>query len=121
MIRANPKLVSLVAIGSDGDRAIKKGLSSQFPSAVFLACKKHFEDDLQRQLSELSVNDRARKEFMADICGSEATQQRGLFNRESEMKFEKDLAEFKPIRDTHECEARDTDNPKFHEWRRVEE
>ena len=116
MIRANPKLVSLLAIGSDRDRAIKKGLSSQFPSAVFVACKKHFEDDLQCKLSELSINGRARKEFMAHICGSGATQQRGLLDRESKMEFEKDLAEFKPIWDTCECEARDTDNPKFHNW-----
>lgn len=71
-------------------------MSSQFASAVFVACKKHFEDDLQCKLSELGVNDRARKEFMADICGSDATQQRGLLDRESEMEFEKDLAEFKP-------------------------
>ena len=100
-------MVSLVAMGSDRDRAIKKGLSSLFPSAVF-ACKKHFKDDLQQE--------RARKEFMADICGSEATQQTVLFDRESGMEFEKDLAEFKPIWDTRECEARDTDNPKFHDW-----
>ena len=53
MIRVSPRLVSLLAIGSDRDKAIKKGLGSQFPNVVFVACKKHFEDDLKRKLSEL--------------------------------------------------------------------
>ena len=35
------------------DHLIKKGLGSQFPNVVFVACKKHFEDDLKRKLSEL--------------------------------------------------------------------
>ena len=87
MIRVNANLASLLAIGSDRDRAIKKGLSSQFPSAVFVACKKHFEYDLQRKLSELGVNNKAKREFMAEIFGSEATQQRGLLNRASEREF----------------------------------
>ena len=64
MIRVSPRLVSLLAIGSDRDKAIKKGLGSQFPNVVFVACKKHFEDDLKRKLSELGVNDKAKKEFM---------------------------------------------------------
>ena len=53
MIRVSPRRVSLLAIGSDRDKAIKKGLGSQFPSVVFVACKKHFKDDLKRKLSEL--------------------------------------------------------------------
>ena len=53
MGRVSPRLVSLLAIGSDRDKAIKKGLGSQFPNVVFVACKKHFEDDLKRKLSEL--------------------------------------------------------------------
>ena len=53
MVRVSPRLVSLLAIGSDRDKAIKKGLGSQFPNVVFVACKKHFEDNLKRDLSEL--------------------------------------------------------------------
>ena len=53
MIRVSPRLVSLLAIGSDRDKAIKKGLGSQFPNVVLVACKKHFEDELKRKLSEL--------------------------------------------------------------------
>ena len=53
MIRVSPRLVSLLATGSDRDKAIKKGLGSQFPNVVFVACKKHFEDDLKRKLFEL--------------------------------------------------------------------
>ena len=115
-IRVSPRLVSLLAIGSDRDKAIKKGLGSQFPNVVFVACKKHFEDDLKRKLSELGVNDKAKKEFMADIFGSEATRQRGLLDRQSEMEFDQDLAEFKNIWDTRNSEERDTGNPQFHDW-----
>ena len=114
MIRVSPRLVSLLAIGSDRDKAIKKGLVSQFPNAVFVACKKHFEGDLKRKFSELGVNDKAKKEFIAGIFGSE--DKRGLLYRQSEMEFDQDLAEFKAIWDTRESEARDTGNPQFHEW-----
>ena len=44
----------------------------------FLACKKHFEDDIQRKLTDLGVNGNERKEIVADIFGSEVTRERGL-------------------------------------------
>ena len=53
MVRVSPRLVSLLAIGSDRDKAITKGLGAQFPNVVFVACKKHVEDDLKRKLFEL--------------------------------------------------------------------
>lgn len=45
---------------------------------------------------------------MANIVGSEATQQRGVLHRQSDMKFDQDLAEFKALWDTRQSEACNT-------------
>ena len=45
---------------------------------------------------------------MANIVGSEATQQRGLLHRQSDMKFDQDLAEFEALWDTRQSEACNT-------------
>ena len=42
---------------------------------------------------------------MANIVGSEATQQRGVLHRQSDMKFDQDLTEFKALWDTRQREA----------------
>ena len=49
-----------------------------------------------------------QKEFMANIVGSEATQQRGVLHRQSDVKFDQDLAEFKALWDTRQSEACNT-------------
>lgn len=45
---------------------------------------------------------------MANIVGSEATQQRGVLHRQSDVKFDQDLAEFKALWDTRQSEACNT-------------
>ena len=42
---------------------------------------------------------------MAYIVGSEATQQRGLLHRQSDRKFDQDLAEFKALWNARQSEV----------------
>lgn len=116
MIRLKPSLARMLAVGCDRDKAIKNGLTPHFPCAVFLACKKHFEDDIQRKLTELGVNGNERKEIVADIFGSEVTRERGLIDRATELEFEKDLAELEQVWNDREKAARRTSAPEFHSW-----
>lgn len=87
MIRLKPSLVRILAVGRDRDKAIKNGLTPHFPCAVFLACKEHFEDDIQRKLTELGVNGNERKDIVADIFGSELTREMGLIDCATELEF----------------------------------
>ena len=116
MIRLKPSLARILAVGCDRDKAIKNGLTPHFPCAVFLACKKHFEDDIQRKLTELGVNGNERKEIVADIFGSEVTRERGLIDRATELEFEKDLAELEQVWNDREKAPRRTSAPEFHSW-----
>ena len=45
---------------------------------------------------------------MPNIVGSEATQQKGLLHRQSDVKFDQDLAEFEALWDTRQSEACNT-------------
>ena len=40
LVRLRPTLANILAIGSDRDKAIKKGFAKHLPYAVFVACKK---------------------------------------------------------------------------------
>ena len=116
MLRLKPSLKNILAVGSDRDKAIKNGLSQVFPSAVFLACKKHFEDDIKRKLTELGINGSYRTEIVSDNMGSEVTKERGLIDCESDTEFDKELQALQKIWDVREKEARETNSPKFFDW-----
>ena len=114
--RIKPSLGRILAIGCDRDRAVKNGLAPYFPCTVFLACKKHFEDDIQRKLTELGLNGNERSQIVADIFGSEVTLERGLIDRSSELDFDRDLAELEQVWNDREKVARETSVPQFHTW-----
>lgn len=116
MTRIKPSLGRILAIGCDRDKAVKNGLAPYFPCAVFLACKKHFEDDIQRKLTELGLNGNERSQIVADIFGSEVTGERGLIDRSSELDFDRDLAELEQVWNDREKVARGTSVPQFHSW-----
>ena len=116
MTRLKPSLARILGVGCDRDKAIKNGLTPHFPCPVFLACKKHFEDDIQPKLTDLGVNGNERKEIVADIFGSEVTRERGLIDRATEADFEKDLAELEQVWNECEKAAIQTSRPEFHSW-----
>jgi hypothetical protein len=116
LLRLKPTLAQLLAVGCNRDKALKNRLSSSFPSAVFLACRKQFEDDIKRKLTELGIYWRERNEILADIVGSDVTTERGLIDRSSGIKFDQDLKDLKELWDTREMKARNTHSPVFHRW-----
>ena len=116
MIRLKPSLTRILAIGCDRDKAIKNGLTPHFPCAVYLACKKHFEDDIQRKLTELGLNGNERNQIVADILGSDVTRETGLIDRATELDFDRDLEELEQVWNDREKAARRTRAPEFHSW-----
>ena len=77
---------------------------------------KHFEDDIQRKLTELGVNGNERKEIVADIFDFEVTLERGLIDGATEIDYEKDMAELEQVWNEREKAARQTSAPEFHSW-----
>ena len=82
MIRLKQSLARILAVGCDRHKAIKNGLTPHFHSAVFLACKRHFEDDIQRKVTTeqkwanllLAFND---VEF-SEVCSSSTSYKEAL-------------------------------------------
>jgi len=116
MIRLKPSLAWILAVGCDRDKTIKNGLTPHFPCALFLASKRHFEDDIQRKLTELALNANERKAIVADIFVSEVTRERGLIDRATKHDFNKDLAELDEVWNDRDKAARQTSAPEFHSW-----
>ena len=55
LVSIDNELSNIVAIGSDRDAALRKGIQPCFPIATWLSCKKHVEDDVTRKLLELRI------------------------------------------------------------------
>ena len=94
----------------------ENGLTPHFPCAVFLACKRHFEDDIQCKLTELPLNANEKKAIVANIFVSEITRERGLIDRATELDFENDLAEQEQVWNDRDKAARQTSALEFHSW-----
>lgn len=116
MIRLKPSLVRILAVGCGRDKAIKNGLTPHLPCAVFLACKRHFEDDIQCKLTELPLNANEKKAIVPNIFVSEMTRERGLIDRATELDFDNDLAEQEQVWNDRDKAARQTSAPEFHSW-----
>lgn len=56
-----------------------------------MACKKHFEDDIKRKLTDLGINGSYRTEIVSNIMGSEVTKEGGLIDCENDTEFDNEL------------------------------
>ena len=72
LVSLEEEFSNVLAIGSDTDAAVRKGMRSFFPLATWLSCKKHVEDDVPQKLDDLRVGALDKKEFLLDIFGSDA-------------------------------------------------
>ena len=100
------ELSNIVAIGSDRDAALRKGLQPCFPIATRLSCKKHVKDDVTQKLLELRIGESERKEFLLDIFGSDILEETGLIDACSCEEFDVCLESLYPVWIKQEMEAR---------------
>ena len=106
LVSIDNELSNIVAIGSDRDAALRKGIKPCFPIATWLCCKKHVEDDVTRKLLELRIGESERKEFLLDIFGSDAREETGLIDACSCEEFDVCLESLYPVWIKREMEAR---------------
>ena len=79
----NSDIENILFVGSDRQRSMENGLAPQMSIALFLACKKHEEDNVKMKLAALGILNKC--DFLADIFGDNTS--RGLVDSESKEDF----------------------------------
>ena len=106
LVSLNADLSNVLAIGSDRDVAPRKRFSSSFPIATMVYCKGHVEQDIQRKLGDLGVDQAFERIFMDDIFGSKARKELGLINSSCATDFDALLESFYPVWRKREMDVR---------------
>lgn len=106
LVSLNADLSNVLAIGSDRDVALRKRFSSSFPIATMVYCKGHVEQDIQRKLGDLGVDQACERIFMDDIFGSKARKELGLINSSCATDFDALLESFYPVWRKREMDVR---------------
>ena len=66
-----PKLVGVLAFGTDGEEALVKAFKQQLQFAVHLRCFRHMKQDIKRKLtSDMGFPSDVVRELLADIFGN---------------------------------------------------
>lgn len=74
LVRLNPKLKEILAVGSDRDKSIDNGFMASFPIARILSCKRHVQGNITKTLSELGISSKSQQQYLEEIFGNDRTQ-----------------------------------------------
>ena len=85
LLEVNEKFEDIAFIGGDRDKA-QQGFLAPLKRAIFLPCKKHVEDDIQRKLSDLGKSV-LKDEILKDIFGDESHKEKGIVDCNNDDKF----------------------------------
>ena len=70
LLKMEPKLVNIIAVGTDGEQAITKASRAVFGEGfIKLQCFIHMKDNIQQKLGEFLSPDRIRNEIIRDLFG----------------------------------------------------
>ena len=84
LIKLEPQLMNIIAVGTDGEQAIVKALRAVFSEeTIHLRCFIHMKDIIRRKLTDLLLPESTREVIVRDIFG---TQQVQYTSRESLMQ-----------------------------------
>ena len=106
LISFNKKLRGLLAFGTDGDEALIKAFSHNFPFAMQLCCHLHMKKNIHAKLGERGLPSSVSEEYLSDIFGKHVynTYEEGLINAVSSFDFENPLYNCKDVWNTREAE-----------------
>ena len=116
MTRGNPALKNIVAIGSDGDEKIHKGMSISGSSATWMLDKRHIEDNIKRKLCKMGITGDKQNPFISDIFGDDIAHEKGLVDSNSAEEFEQSLQRLKPTWDQRELLLTASGEAEFFNW-----
>lgn len=106
LVSLNADLSNVLVIGSDRDVALRKGFSSSFPIATMVYCKGHIEQDIQRKLGDLGIDQACERIFIDNIFGSKATKELGHIDSSCATDFDALLESFYPTWRKREMDVR---------------
>ena len=70
LLKLEPGLINIIAIGTDGEKAIVKALKAVFPDKViYLRCFIHMKDNIRRKLTEFLLPENVREGMVKDLFG----------------------------------------------------
>ena len=73
----NSDIENILFVGSDRQHTMENGLARKMPTAQFLSCKKHVEDNVKMKMAALGILNKS--DFLVDIFGD--TPQEGLLTQ----------------------------------------
>ena len=119
LLKLEPKLSNIVAVGTDGEQAIIKALRAVFgDSFISLRCFIHMKDNIKRKLTELLLPDKIKDEIIKDIFGfqQDALYVKGILDSESVAIFDVRFSLLKSKWDRPEQSVHPKRIPQVHEW-----
>ena len=101
-----PKLVGVLAFGTDGEKALVKAFKRQLQFAVHLRCFRHIRQDIKRKLTaDMGFPSDIASEVLADIFGNKEgpTFFEGLVDCNSKDEFDSKLSMLEERWEEFEC------------------
>ena len=89
----NSDIENILFVGSDRQHTMENGLARKMPTAQFLSCKKHVEDNVKMKMAALGILNKS--DFLVDIFGDNSS--RGLVDSESNEDFDARLLHLKKV------------------------
>ena len=118
MVGLCPRLSSLMAFGSDGEKALGDAFSLQFRDASHLLCSLHVKERIKMKLRDLGITGEYIKLFLNDIFGLQQGSHLicGLVDSDSSEEFDEQLSNLADTWNEREMTAVTKSVPEFHTW-----
>ena len=119
LLKLEPKLDGIIAVGTDGEQAIVKALNAVFMGKpVHLRCFIHMKDNIRRKLTELLLPETIREEIIRDIFGTQqgTVYVMGILDALSPADFDDRLSSLKTKWDELEHSVHPHQEPQFYQW-----
>ena len=118
MVGLCSRLNSLVAFGTDGEKALGDAFHAQFPNAKHLLCFIHVKNRIKIKLRDLGIPVDISKGFIVDIFGEQHGTHKlcGLVDCESPEQFDLELEQLEEVWNGREMYARSSTEAQFHSW-----
>ena len=112
------QLNSLVAYGTDGEKAIGDAFHIQFPQAQHLLCFIHVRNRISAKLRDLGISGDYVNAFITDVFSQQQGTHKfcGLVDCDSPQQFDKELSQLQEVWDNREMCIRSSTDAKFYSW-----
>ena len=119
LLKLEPRLARIIAVGTDGELAITKALKAIFgESVIHLCCFIHMKDNIRRKLTHFLLPERIREEITRDIFGYQmgAIYVKGILDAESTTDFDLRLSSLREKWNGLEQSIHPHKDPQVYGW-----